>query len=86
MQNKAESTHRAGRRSAFRTVHARAAGLDVGATFHVVAVSAELSAEPVRTFQSFTSELPGKSVGDFGDGRGPWSEITCLRLFALRRT
>ncbi len=39
------------------TVHAHAAGLDVGSTFHVVAVSAELSEDPVRTFRSFTGDL-----------------------------
>lgn len=39
------------------TVHACAAGLDVGSTFHVVAVPPELSDEPVRTFRSFTSDL-----------------------------
>ena len=36
---------------------ARAAGIDVGSTFHVVAVPPELSAEPVQTFQSFTGDL-----------------------------
>lgn len=39
------------------TVHAHAAGLDVGSTFHVVAVSPELGADPVRTFRSFTGDL-----------------------------
>jgi hypothetical protein len=39
------------------TVHARAAGIDIGATFHVVAVSPDLSSEPVRTFRSFTGDL-----------------------------
>jgi transposase len=39
------------------TVHARAAGLDVGSTFHVVAVPPALSDEPVRTFRSFTGDL-----------------------------
>ena len=38
-------------------IHPHAAGLDVGATFHVVAVPAERDAEPVRTFQSFTGDL-----------------------------
>src|SRR5258706_2897290 len=38
-------------------VHARAAGLDVGSTFHVVAVPPEQSDEPVRTFRSFTGDL-----------------------------
>lgn len=35
----------------------RAAGIDVGSTFHVVAVPAELDPDPVRTFRSFTGEL-----------------------------
>ena len=38
-------------------VHPRAAGLDVGATFHVVAVPPDADAEPVRTFKSFTGDL-----------------------------
>lgn len=38
-------------------VHRRAAGVDIGATFHVVAVPADLDAEPVRTFRSFTADL-----------------------------
>jgi transposase len=39
------------------TVHASAAGLDVGATFHVVAVPPDRTQEPVRTFRSFTGDL-----------------------------
>lgn len=35
----------------------RAAGIDVGAAIHVVAVPAELDAEPVRSFRSFTADL-----------------------------
>ena len=38
-------------------VHADVAGLDVGSTFHVVAVAPGRDPEPVRTFQSFTGEL-----------------------------
>ena len=38
-------------------VHERAAGIDVGSRFHVVAVGADLCEEPVRTFQAFTSDL-----------------------------
>jgi len=41
----------------FSTVNSAAAGLDVGSTFHVVAVSADRDGEPVRTFQSFTTDL-----------------------------
>lgn len=39
------------------TIHAHAAGLDVGATFHVVAVPRECADVPVRTFRSFTEDL-----------------------------
>jgi transposase len=35
------------------TIHTRAAGIDVGSTFHGVAVPPALSSAPVRTFQSF---------------------------------
>jgi len=38
-------------------LHPRAAGIDVGSTFHVVAVPPELSPEPVQPFQSFTGDL-----------------------------
>lgn len=38
-------------------VHRHAAGLDVGSTFHVVAVPEDVDDEPVRTFKSFTGDL-----------------------------
>jgi transposase len=38
-------------------IHRHAAGIDVGATFHVVAIGAEREATPVRTFRSFTGDL-----------------------------
>jgi len=39
------------------TVHTRAAGVDVGSRFHVVAVPDDLAEEPVQTFNSFTGDL-----------------------------
>ena len=39
------------------TIHPNAAGLDVGATFHVVAVPADRDAPPVRTFRTFSGDL-----------------------------
>src|SRR5687767_7729336 len=48
---------RQGPRRRLRAIHAGAAGLDVGATFHVVAVPPDRAGEPVRTFQSFTGDL-----------------------------
>ena len=38
-------------------IHPHAAGLDVGSTFHVVAVPPDRADEPVRTFRSFTADL-----------------------------
>jgi transposase len=38
-------------------VHRHAAGIDIGSTFHVVAVPADAEEEPVRTFKSFTGDL-----------------------------
>lgn len=49
---------RAGRSSdRLSTINPDAAGIDVGATFHVVAVPVIRDVEPVRTFQSFTGDL-----------------------------
>jgi hypothetical protein len=39
------------------TVHPHAAGMDIGSRFHVVAVSPDRVAEPVRTYESFTAAL-----------------------------
>jgi transposase len=39
------------------TIHVGAAGLDVGSTFHVVAVPPERAEDSVRTFRSFTGDL-----------------------------
>ncbi|MGH8117569.1 MAG: IS110 family transposase [Rhodanobacteraceae bacterium] len=38
-------------------VHERAAGIDIGSRFHVVAVPPELCEKPVQTFQAFTADL-----------------------------
>ena len=41
----------------YAVVHPRAAGIDIGSRFHVVAVSEDLDAKPVRTFSTFTNDL-----------------------------
>jgi transposase len=41
----------------FSVVHSHAAGIDIGATFHVVAVSPDCDSTPVRQFRSFTTDL-----------------------------
>ena len=48
---------KSGRPSKLNILHAQAAGIDVGSTFHVVAVPPDLSSEPVQAFQSFTGDL-----------------------------
>lgn len=40
-----------------RVIHDRAAGIDVGSRFHVVAVPADLAKESIQTFQAFTADL-----------------------------
>ena len=44
-------------RPALPMVHANAAAIDVGARMHVAAVGADRSAEPVRSFGTFTTDL-----------------------------
>lgn len=38
-------------------INPRAAGIDIGSRFHVVSVSIDLSENPVRIFQAFTSDI-----------------------------
>lgn len=45
------------KQSAMPAVHPNAAGIDVGSQFHLVAVGADKSSEPIRSFQSFTTGL-----------------------------
>ena len=54
-----------------------AAGLDVGATFHFVAVPPERDAEPVRTFQSFTADLHALAE---------WLQSVGIRTIAMEST
>jgi transposase len=44
-------------RGAMPMVHPNAAGIDVGATMHMAAVSADRTSEPVRSFGTFTEDL-----------------------------
>lgn len=46
-----------GRPEGLPIIHARAAGIDIGSRFHVVAVAPNLAAEPVQTFQAFTGDI-----------------------------
>ena len=39
------------------TINPDAAGIDIGATFHVVAVPPDRDERPVRTFRTFSSDL-----------------------------
>ena len=40
-------------------IHNCAAGIDIGSRFHVVAVPADITKEPVQTFKAFTADLEG---------------------------
>lgn len=50
------SSHK-GKTAGLPVIHERAAGVDIGSRFHVVAVAAELCDEPVQTFAAFTRDL-----------------------------
>ncbi len=52
-----KSRRAADRRTDMSVVNPHAAGIDVGAQFHVVAVGPECTPEPVRSFRSFTTDL-----------------------------
>ena len=64
-------------RSKLSLVNGDAAGLDVGATFHVVAIPAERDSQPVRTFQSFTADLHALAE---------WLEAAGIRTIAMEST
>jgi transposase len=65
---KSKTGPRSKSKSTLVPIHRNAAGLDVGATFHVVAVPPDRDPAPVRSFKSFTGDLHAladwlKSVG-----------------------
>jgi transposase len=43
--------------NALPVVHRHAAGIDIGSTFHMVAVRGDVDPQPVRRFESFTGDL-----------------------------
>lgn|SRR3990167_8630970 len=45
------------KRHGLPVIHDRAAGIDIGSRFHVVAVPADITEEPVQTFSAFTVDL-----------------------------
>ena len=44
-------------RNGLPVINDRAAGIDIGSRFHVVAVPADLAEQSVRTFSAFTADL-----------------------------
>jgi hypothetical protein len=59
------------------TINPDAAGIDVGSTFHVVAVSGDRDDDPVRTFRTFSGEL--HRLAD-------WLEETGIKTVAMEST
>lgn len=51
MSNASQSTN------GLPVIHQRAAGIDIGSRFHIVAVPTDLTDEPVQTFQAFTADI-----------------------------
>ena len=50
-------TRRSQKPAGLPIIHERAAGIDIGARFHVAAVPPDLCGEPVQTFQAFTGDI-----------------------------
>ena len=59
------------------TINPNAAGLDVGSTFHVVAVPADRDEQPVQTFRTFSGDL--HRLAD-------WLEATGITTVAMEST
>jgi transposase len=57
MRRKKNKTNKSVNLQALPVVHPHAAGIDVGAKEHLVAVPCDRDPQPVRTFQAFTPEL-----------------------------
>ena len=57
MSSRVPKTSESGGTESLKKVHRAAAGIDIGSTFHVVAVSRDAADEPVRRFDSFTGDL-----------------------------
>jgi transposase len=58
-------------------IHDRAAGIDIGSRFHVVAVPPELCDEPVQSFQAFTGDI---------ERMADWLVSTGVRTVAMEST
>src|SRR5262249_47285985 len=67
-------------RHALPTVHPNAAAIDVGARMHVAAVAADRTAEPVRSFGTFTTDLH-RLGGLFAECGGLKGGIGATRVF-----
>ena len=52
-----DKTKPKGASSSMAMIHQNAAAIDIGATMHMAAVGADRSAEPVRSFGTFTADL-----------------------------
>jgi len=63
-------------------INPRAAGMDIGSRFHVVAVPSALSDQPIQTFQAFTADL--KRMADWLVGVGIKSVVIPLRQNSCR--
>ena len=63
-------------------INPRAAGMDIGSRFHVVAVPSALSDQPIQTFQAFTADL--KRMADWLVGVGIKSVVAGSRYFCER--
>ena len=71
---------RGGSAGRLSTIHPDAAGIDIGSTFHVVAVPSDRDDRSVRTFRTFSTDL--HQLADWLTAVG----ITTVISFLCRRT
>jgi hypothetical protein len=68
---------RKGSATGLPVIYNRAAGVDIGSRFHVVAVGADLCEEPVQTFQAFAGDL---------ERMADWLVATGIKTVAMEST
>ena len=85
--SKKAKSQRSRERALLEKVHLNAAGIDVGADTHWVAVPEDRDENPVRSFGVFTSDLKPCASGssDARSRRSPWNrpEFTGFRFFQV---
>ena len=77
-----DKTKPEGASSSMAMIHQNAAAIDIGATMHMAAVGADRSSEPVRSFGTFTADLPRPTCTGLAD----WFAECGIRTVVMEST